>query len=144
MDDYASYYSGVEKILKAQGGKEYKGTLYLRTSWPTDDSNFEKNLKKMNENAEQVVKNIKSTYGINAYVIYDGNAFKKAREQGIVVYRTSYGDSAHQNVDGAYLAALCMYVKIYNENANTVTDPLYTTSTEIASKLKNIANLACK
>ena len=143
-NNYSSFYKGVEEIVKLQGGSNYNGTVYIRTSWPVDDSNFSTSLANMNSNAVKAANAIKSNYGVNAYVIYDGNAFSKAKENGIAVHRTAEGDSNHQNVNGAYLAALCMYVKLYNENARNVTNNIYISDTNTATKLKNIANSACK
>jgi uncharacterized repeat protein (TIGR02543 family) len=139
--DFNKYYDDTKKFVELIGGKNYKGRLYFRTSWPLKSSDFEKDLKAMNSNTEKVASKINKDYGIKTYVIHDGNAFKKALNNKIEVY---VPDNNHQNINGAYLSALCMYVKVYNEDATKVTTNLYVTDKTIANKLKNIANSECK
>jgi len=141
LPDFNKYYDDTKRIIELIGGKNYKGQIYFRTSWPPKTSDFSKDLKYMNSNTEKVASMINKEYGIKTYVINDGNAFKEALNNKIEVY---VSDNNHQNINGAYLSALCMYVKVYNEDGAKVKTDLYVTNKDIANKLKIIANSECK
>ncbi len=126
---YSDGYSKTVKLLKNKNAK-----IFLRTSWPKKKPNtYKDHLTKMINNASSIAKSN------NATLINDGKAFDMAMQQGIEVYLS---DNNHPTTEGAYLAAACIYRRVYGVKPTTI-HYYYGIKASTAQKLLLIANEYC-
>ena len=134
-DDYNTFKEGAVQIILLASTKGFNGKVYIRSCYPLNDSNFNSNVTKMNNNTNKLANEL------GGIVINEANAYKKAKQKGITIFDT---DNHHQSNDGAYLSALCMFTKVFNANPVTeVTTDIYATNKTVAKQLRQIAYEEC-
>ena len=130
-DDLGLFQTGAQEIYDLLKNKNAK--IYIRTSWPMKDNNFDDNVNKMSTNAAIV-----ANY-LNGTVINDARAFQAAKNAGIKMH---IPDNNHPTPEGAYVAAACIYKNIYNENAKKITY-YHTIDKTTAKKLLKMVDEYC-
>lgn len=127
MGNYSAFLEGATSIANKVKSVNSNVKTYIRQTWTTSQYI---NLNQAYENAEKVAS------ATNSYLIYDGKAFEKSKEdyKGI----TLFGDSIHQNHNGAYLSAAVIYEKLFGKNVknSSYTDGI---SGSDAANLKKVA-----
>ena len=136
VEDIDNYRIGVQSIINLL--TDFNGKLYLRTSWPRKDvSDYAGTVALMKSNTETLASEF------NATPIYDGPAMKEALARSIEVYDVANSDYNHQNNDGAYLAAACIYATVFESDPADITDDGHATNTTIAANLRAVAHDIC-
>ena len=97
--NYDVYSNGATKIVNIVRGKNSNVKTYIRALWITRESSSSSKERSYSW-TEKIAKNTNST------VIYDGKNFDKSRSSNNI---NLFGDSIHQNNNGAYLSALTIY-----------------------------------
>ena len=148
QDTKETFLKGVKSILNKLQNKNAK--IYIRFSWPNpyySNSKYKVNYKfyrdKIYNNYDYILKELKKDKnysGFEFYGVKDTKAFDRALGQNISV--TLHNDT-HQNNNGAYLVAGCMYTAMFKDNPHNLK---YSGSvgSSTRSKLDSIAYDVCK
>ena len=144
IGDRNAFLKGVKKVLNMLENKH--AIVYIRTSWPRNNSSFKSNVTKMDNNLSYVINELKKNSLYSSFEFYplrDAKAFRAAKDSGISVHLNTSNDINHQNKNGAYLAGACIYAKVYNNNpANLGYSDIFI-SKSTAAKLAKIAYDTC-
>lgn len=103
------YKNGAIKVVGLLKNK--KANVFVRTAWPRLNSKFDENVNNMVINTNAVAS------AVGGKPIYDGLAFKEAKENNMNIYLK---DNNHPTTEGAYMAAACIYKKVFKVKAITI------------------------
>ena len=120
-------------IAKALKEKNSKVKIYVRRIWGYD--NQLSGFKEIYNGTTKIGNKIG-----NVVFIDDGNAFYDTLKnyKDLSIYKN---DHYHQNINGAYLASLCIYAKIFNKDPNKI--EYVTSGVKNENTLKTIAHNNC-
>ena len=104
------YTNGASNVAGYLRNGNSKITIYVRQCWGYKHNINNNKHKAVQNNAESVAKSI------NGYVIKDGEAWDKGMS-----YKDLYADDTHQNQEGAYLSALCIYKSLTGDDPTKIT-----------------------
>ena len=133
------FHKNVDTITDWVKDKNSNVKVFIRKTWVRIDT-AESRINKAFENTDAIAKEI----GIN--VINDGPAFYDViNNHNINIMKYQDGtkdDFVHQNNNGAYLSALCMFAEVYDKDPTKIT---YNAgiNTSDANTLKQVAKKHC-
>ena len=127
--NYDGYSNGATKIVNIVRSKNNNVKTYIRALWITSGSSSSARERSYSW-TEKIAKNTNST------VIYDGKNFDKSRSSNSI---NLFGDSIHQNNNGAYLSALTIY-QVLSGDKNVSTTYYGAVGESTAKQLISVVN----
>lgn len=130
----STYLKGAKEVVNLLKNKSPNVDLYLRTSW-----GHKKNLGTSTQ--QRVFSNAKTVAGqIGATIIPDGQAFLNSHNKYPNI--NLYSDTVHTTPESTYLAAACIFKKVFNESPVGISYTA-TISKDTAKKMQEIADSTC-
>jgi len=138
--NYNEYYEGAANVLDIVYKKNSNIKMFIRKTWVLSDSDSA-TIKQGYTNTENVVKKLKEKKGYNITIINDGPSIYEAINNKYSVMKT---DKRHQNTNGGYLAASCIYSTMFNKNPTSIKYTPSNINSTTATNLRKIASNHCK
>lgn len=137
--DNSKYYNGALKVLDILYKNNNNIKMYIRKTWVMSNSNS-KTIQKGYDNTKNIVSKLKKERNYSVTIINDGPSIYDAISQNISVMDS---DKRHQNTNGGYLAASCIYSTLFNQDPTKISYKSPNMTSADATKLRKIAKQYC-